>query len=191
MGVAISFISSIIKYFLDFAVAKTSANIFSSSMVVNGTFYSQNQLNNIYKKHNLSITEYFLMLSKLILYNYYFLIWIFILSFSFLVYSVFFCVFCCINLVYILIAKFKSRPNNSNFLTNVFVVYFLIVLFTFFHIPEFYFLLVTIFETLHKPSIVGHNGVIAITKLACIVLRGLTLLFEQLYIFWFNLKQRK
>ena len=105
MGVAISFIGSIIKYFLDFAVAKTSANIFSSSMVVNGTFYSQNQLNNIYKKHNLSITEYFLMLSKLILYNYYFLNLNFYIKFF--IFSIF-CIFLCV-----LLYKFSLHFNSK------------------------------------------------------------------------------
>lgn len=64
VGIAISLIGSLLKYFIDFAVTKTTANIFNSSMILNGTLYSKDQLNEIYKNHNSKIAEYFLMLSK-------------------------------------------------------------------------------------------------------------------------------
>lgn len=98
------------------------------------------------------------------------------------------CLFCIINLVFILKAKFKAQ-HKSNFFVNIFIVYFLVVLFTFIHIPEIKSLFITIFESLYDES--ENHDLINIVEMMFDLLQRLTLFFEQLYVYWFTLKFKK
>lgn len=101
------------------------------------------------------------------------------------------CIFCIINLVYIIIARFKAQhKSSSNVVVNIFVVYFLIFSLT---IPEMIGWLITSFESLQNKIITGDKGILSIVEMMYDFLRGLALLLEQLYIFWciWRLKKAK
>ncbi len=92
------------------------------------------------------------------------------------------CIFCVINLVYILIARFKAQQRKSSCsVVNIFVIYFLIFSLS---IPEIISWIATSVETIKNNKITGDNGFLAMIEASYDLLRGLALLLHELYILW-------